>query len=111
MSTENPEEITQTASPIDEPIITEMVKILFEFEFDDFTQIFTTLQKMTDKEIEYKVLVAATRETGFPILELSGPRNAVEEMLAELGYTKDMMDFEDDIESEEDVTKDEDSIV
>ena len=84
--------------------IVEMVSLLLEFEFQEFREIFSTLQKLTDNEIAYKVVVAETRETGFPILELSGEKSKLESVLAELGYSKDILVVDDEIEAEDDLS-------
>lgn len=97
---DNHKENTQEEEQLQEeqPVtITETVTLLFEFEFDDFKEIFSTLQKMTDAGIAYKVIVAETRETGFPVLELSGDRAVVESFLAEMGYSKDVLEIDEPV--------------
>jgi hypothetical protein len=84
--------------------IVEVVSLLLEFEFQEFREIFTTLQKLSENEVAYKVIVAETRETGFPILELTGERENLERVLGELGYSKDMLVVDDPIESEDEIS-------
>lgn len=101
-------ENTQDAAPEkNETIVHEVISLLFEFEFEEFKEIFKTLQSFTESNITYKVIVAESRDTGFPILELTGNSNDVHEALEKLGYSKDMLSVDEAILDEKDLLDDE----